>query len=112
MKRDLVNTDGRQLGGTQNGSGQKSASLDLNVAEEREQEVQEQIAGKIKRFGNTRTAAETETDEFASALTSHQVREKLMSVKAQVDAAVEHQAQSGRISRYALRDSVCREDPW
>lgn len=107
MKRDLMNTDVQQLSGTQNGPGKKPTSQDLNVAEEREQ-----IAGIIRQSGNTRTAAETETDKLASALMPHQVREKLMSAKSQVVDAVEHQAQSGRISRYAAADSVCREDPW
>lgn len=107
MKRDLMNSDVRQLSGTQNGPGQQPTSHDLNVAEEREQ-----IAGMIRQSGNIRTAVESETDKLASALMPHQVRRKLMSAKSQVDAAVEHQAQSGRTSRYAVADIVCREDPW
>ena len=38
--------------------------------------------------------------------------EREQSVRAQLEAAVEHRAQSGRVSRHAAADTVCREDPW
>ena len=107
MKRDPMNTDVRQLSGMRNGPGPKPTNEDLNVAEEREQ-----IAGIIKHSGDTRDEAETETGEFTSGLTPHQVVEKLISVRTQLEGAVEHHAQSGRVSRYAAVDCVCREDPW
>lgn len=107
MKRDWMNTDGRQLSGKRNGPGPKPTNEDLNVAEEREQ-----IAGMIKQSGDNGDEAETETGRFISGLPPHQVLEKLISVRAQPDAAVEHHAQSGRVSRYAAVDCVCREDPW
>ncbi len=107
MKWDWMNTDGRQLSSKRNGPGPKPTNEDLNVAEEREQ-----IAGMIKQSGDTGDEAEAETGRFIFGLAPHQVLEKLISVRLRLDAAEEHHAQSGRVSRYAEVDCVRRENPW
>ena len=106
MKRDPMNTDVRQLSGKRKGQAAMTTNEDLNVADERSQ-----IAGVIQHSGDARVEPETEAG-FTSGLTPHQVVEKLISVRTPPDEAVEHHAQSGRLSRYAVIDIVCREDPW
>lgn len=66
----------------------------------------------IKQSGDSIDETETGTGEFTSGLTPHQVVEKRISVRTQLEAGVEHDAQSERVSRYAMADSVRREDPW
>ena len=107
MNQDAMNVDVWRLTGKRKGQGAKPTNEGLSAAEE-----QESIAGMIRQSGDTRDEAETETGEFTSGLTPHQVVEKLISVRTQLEGAVEHHAQSGRVSRYAAVDSVCREDPW
>jgi hypothetical protein len=69
MKRDQMNSDLRPWSDTSSGLGQQSTTQDLKVAETREK-----MAGMIRPSGNTRTAAQTEIDEWASALVPAQVR--------------------------------------
>ena len=93
--------------GKRKGQGAKPTNEGLSAAEE-----QEPIAGMIRQSGDTRDEAETETGKFISRLAPHQVVEKIISVRTPPDEAMEHHAQSGRLSRYAAIDIVCREDPW
>jgi hypothetical protein len=106
MKRDQMNRDMRPWSDTSIGLGQQSTTQDLKVAETREK-----MAGMISPSGNTRTAAQTEIDERASAIVPAQVRPRFMSAKSLVDAMTERQAQSGRISMCAVDATVCRGDP-
>ena len=107
MKRDPMETDVRQLSGRRKGPRAKPTNEDLNAAKEREQ-----TAGMIKQSRDARDEVETATGKFISGLTPHQVVERIVSVRTQLEAPVEQHAQSGRFSRYAAADSVCREDPW
>jgi hypothetical protein len=105
MKWDTTSTDAGPLSGKRNGPGPMSANEDLNVAE-----VHEQVAGMIRHSGDARV--EAEAGRFKSELMPQYVVEKSISGRTQLEAAVEHHAQAGRVSRYAAADSVCREDPW
>lgn len=107
MKRDTINTDVRQLSGKWNGPRAKRTTEDLSVAEEREH-----IAGVIQHSGDAGVEVETETGRFTSGLKPLDVVEKSVIGRTLPDEAVEHHAQSGRVSRYAVIDFVCREDPW
>jgi hypothetical protein len=107
MKPDSMNSDVRQLVGRRKYPAAKPTKEDLNVAKEREQN-----AGMIQHSGDATVKADTETGRFTSGLTPHYAGEELIHGRTPIDAALQRPAQSGRVSRYAAAEIVCREDPW